>query len=100
MKSTHDAILTALFLNASVSALEEARIALPCELGRDVLLPDDRQRHMLAFELAVHCRPVGLRMLLAISTSCGDGIMTDIPKTGSPAASLASPLPCDGNTLN
>lgn len=40
--------------------LAEARIAIPAGLARDVLLPQDRQRHVLALELAMHRRPVRL----------------------------------------
>lgn len=40
--------------------LTEARVPVSAGLGGDILLPQDRQRHVLAFELAVHGRPVGL----------------------------------------
>lgn len=39
----------------------EAAIAVAIRLGGDVFLPEDRQRYMLALELAVNGRPVGLR---------------------------------------
>ena len=40
--------------------LAEARVPVSAGLGADVLLPQDRQRHVLALELAVHRRPIGL----------------------------------------
>lgn len=40
--------------------LTEARVPVSAGLGGDIFLPQDRQRHVLAFELAVHARPVGL----------------------------------------
>ena len=40
--------------------LAEARIAIPAGLARDVLLPHNRQRHVLALELAMYRRPVRL----------------------------------------
>ncbi|MGY4509650.1 hypothetical protein ACVIN2_003104 [Bradyrhizobium sp. USDA 3650] len=40
--------------------LTEARVPVSAGLGGDIFLPQDRQRHVLAFELAVHGRPVGL----------------------------------------
>ncbi len=42
--------------------LAEPRIAIPAGFARDVLLPQDRQRHVRAPELAVHRRPVRLRL--------------------------------------
>src|ERR1700716_3566401 len=42
--------------------LAEPRIAIPAGLARDVFLPQDRQRYVLALELAVHRRPVRLRL--------------------------------------
>ena len=40
--------------------LAEARVPISAGLGADVLLPQDRQRHVLALELSVHRRPIGL----------------------------------------
>ncbi|MGY3695420.1 hypothetical protein ACVIGA_005500 [Bradyrhizobium sp. USDA 3240] len=40
--------------------LAEPRIAIPAGFARDVLLPHNRQRHVLALELAMHRRPVRL----------------------------------------
>lgn len=42
--------------------LAEPRIAIPVGLARNVFLPQDRQRHVLAPELAVHRCPVRLRL--------------------------------------
>jgi hypothetical protein len=42
--------------------LAEPRIAIPVGLTRDVFLPQDRQRYVLTLELAVHRRPVRLRL--------------------------------------
>ncbi len=38
--------------------LTEARVPVSVGFGGDVLLPQDRQRHVLALELAVHGRPI------------------------------------------
>jgi hypothetical protein len=40
--------------------LTEARIAVALGVPLDVLLPQDLQRDVLALQLAVNCRPVGL----------------------------------------
>ena len=40
--------------------LAETRVAVAFRIARDVLVPEDRQRDMLALELAMDARPVGL----------------------------------------
>src|SRR5579864_1675321 len=42
--------------------LTEAAVAITVRMLLDVLFPQDRQRHMLALELAMQLRPVGLAM--------------------------------------
>jgi len=38
----------------------ETRVAITARMSRDILLPHDRQRHVLALQRAVDIRPVGL----------------------------------------
>jgi hypothetical protein len=42
--------------------LAEAGVAVTLRIARDVLVPEDRQRDMLALELAMDVRPVGLNL--------------------------------------
>jgi hypothetical protein len=42
--------------------LAEAGVAVALRIARDVLVPEDRQRDVLALELAMDARPVGLQL--------------------------------------
>ena len=53
--------------------LAEPRIAIATGLACDVLLPQDRQRHVLALELAVHRRPVRLGLPAMTPPGAGTG---------------------------
>ncbi|MGY4183181.1 hypothetical protein ACVIHH_008472 [Bradyrhizobium sp. USDA 4518] len=49
------------------------RIAIPAGFARDVLLPQDRQRYVLALELAMHRRPVWLGLPPMAPPGAGSG---------------------------
>jgi hypothetical protein len=53
--------------------LAEARIAVALRIAHDVLVPEDRQRDVLALELAMDARPIGLDLTPVALLGAGIG---------------------------
>jgi hypothetical protein len=52
----------------------KARVAVTAGIGRDIFVPDDQQRDMLAFQLTMHRRPSRLRVTPMSSLASAIGV--------------------------